>query len=422
MPDLAEGQTLEVQGSAARPYVLKNVAGVYSCSCPSWRNQSLPISARSCKHLRQFRGDGAEQARLGSSLPILRPSTSKPKAPPLLLAEAWDGVTNPCGWWLSEKLDGVRAYWDGRIFLSRGGNRFHAPAWFTQGLPLEPLDGELWIGRKRFQRTVSIVRRHDATDLWNEVRFRVFDAPAHDGDFESRLEMVHLVMQLQRPPFAQAHPHRLCEGISHLQRALDSVESEGGEGLMLRRSRSLYEAGRSQTLLKVKTFHESEAEVTGYEAGAGRHQGRLRALLVKLPNGTRFCVGTGFTDAERSKPPVIGTIITFRYQELSDGGVPRFPSFVRVRADFEPNHEKGGTTLSNQAQTTRRFEFVGGGSDKFWEIRVDGTQVNVRFGRNGASGKATSKSFADAGAASKHAEKLIREKTGKGYTEVREAA
>src|ERR1700738_2001001 len=142
MADLKDGESVEMQGSGSRPYVLKNVGGVYSCNCPAWRNQSLAIEQRTCKHLRKLRGDAAEEARIGSSVPA-SPQAAKgeSKAPPLLLAESWDGSSEPAGWWLSEKLDGVRAYWDGKQFLSRQGNRYFAPDWFTEGLPLEPLDG-----------------------------------------------------------------------------------------------------------------------------------------------------------------------------------------------------------------------------------------------------------------------------------------
>src|SRR3954454_18531753 len=175
MLDLSEGQAVEVRGSAARHYQLKNVGGVYSCTCPAWRNQSLPIERRTCKHLRKLRGDAAEEVRIGGALPQ-KPVNAKAdgeeaEGPPVLLAETWDNALDLAGWWMSEKLDGVRAYWDGKQFLSRQGNLFHAPDWFIEGLPEVPLDGELWIDRKRFQRTVSIVRRQDKSDLWNEVRF-----------------------------------------------------------------------------------------------------------------------------------------------------------------------------------------------------------------------------------------------------------
>src|SRR5947208_2276139 len=131
MPELLEGQTVEIQGSASRPYILKNVGGVYSCSCPAWRNQSLPIERRTCKHLCKLRGTAVEEARCGSALPApARAARENSSAPPLLLAESWDNVTDPTGWWQSEKLDGVRAYFDGTQLWSRLGNRFHAPAWF----------------------------------------------------------------------------------------------------------------------------------------------------------------------------------------------------------------------------------------------------------------------------------------------------
>ena len=190
MPDLRDGESVEFQGSARSPYILKNVGGVYSCSCPAWRNQSLPIERRSCKHLRVVRGEAAEAVRLGSSPPQVAETipSAPPSVPPLLLAHTWENDVDLKGWWLSEKLDGVRAYFDGKQFLSRQGNIYHAPAWFTEQLPNVPLDGELWLDRKAFQRTVSIVRRHDATEMWREIKFVVFDAPAVADVFEARQE------------------------------------------------------------------------------------------------------------------------------------------------------------------------------------------------------------------------------------------
>jgi DNA ligase-1 len=336
MPDLQDGESVEVQGSGSRPYVLKNVGGVYSCSCPAWRNQSVAIERRTCKHLRRLRGDAAEEARVGGALPARPKEERDPgQAPPLLLAETWDGATDPAGWWLSEKLDGVRAYWDGRQFLSRQGNRFHAPDWFAAGLPGVALDGELWLGRRQFQRAVSIARRQDRSDHWKELTYVVFDAPGLDKGFEDRLAFVRDCLGQGRPAYAKPHEHQLCRGLGHLRQELARLEGLGGEGLMLRRAGSRYEGGRSATLLKVKSFHDAEARVLGHQPGAGRHKGRLGALLVELGDGTRFAVGTGFSDAERQDPPPVGSIITFRYQELSEGGVPRFPSYIGVRRSGE---------------------------------------------------------------------------------------
>jgi DNA ligase-1 len=334
MPDLRDGESVEMQGSGSKPYTLKNVGGVYSCTCPAWRNQSLSIEKRTCKHLRKLRGDAAEEARIGGAMPAapVKASAARATAPVLLLAESWDNERDLRGWWMSEKLDGVRAFWDGKQFLSRNGNVYHAPDWFLAALPDVHLDGELWIDRKAFQRTVSIVRRQDKPDLlWKEVRYLVFDAPAVDDEFEDRMDFCRGLALKIAKPFILAHDHEVCRNVEHLRKELARVEALGGEGLMLREPGSRYQHGRSSSLLKVKTFHDGDAKVIGHEPGKGKHKGRLGALLVELVNGTQFSVGTGFSDAERGKPPPIGSIITFRYQELSDGGVPRFPSFVKVR-------------------------------------------------------------------------------------------
>lgn len=431
MPDLNDGESVEMKGSARLPYVLKNVGGVYSCTCPAWRNQSIGIERRTCKHLRKYRGDAAELERVGSALP---PATKPVKAgdtgePALLLAHAWANDIDLAGWWMSEKLDGVRAYFDGKQFISRLGNVFYAPDWFIEGLPETPLDGELWLARKAFQRTVSIVRRQDKSDLWREIRFLVFDAPAISDPFERRIEFLRECLQKHRPEFAQVHEHMQCRSLEHLRQELARVESLGGEGLMLRQPGSRYEAGRSATLLKVKTFHDAEARVVEHLPGAGRHKGRMGALAVELPDGTSFSVGTGFSDAQRENPPRVGSTITFRYQELSDRGVPRFPSFVRLRHDVQTaahtaSQASGGNSNSSKSielteATTmaRHFEFVEGSSSKFWEVSASGNDVTVRFGKIGTQGQTQTKTFDDATMAQKHAEKLVGEKTKKGYRE-----
>ena len=438
MPDLQDGETTEMQGSGAKPYVLKNSGGVYSCSCPAWRNQSIAIEKRTCKHLRKLRGDAAEEARIGGALPQ-RPvksgaeDGSEDAGPPLLLAESWDNATDLTDWWMSEKLDGVRAYWDGQQFLSRQGNIYHAPDWFIDGLPALPLDGELWIDRKKFQRTVSIVRRQDKTDLWKEVRFLIFDAPAAAGVFEERLAFLEEALARGAAKFAQQHAQQRCKSLEALRAELTRVEALGGEGLMLRQPKSKYAAGRSATLLKVKTFHDAEAVVVGHQAGAGRHAGRMGALLVRLPNGTDFAIGTGFSDREREQPPALGATVTFRYQELSDAGVPRFPSWVGVRADasaklsptavakVSPRPAAAPAAVvsvsAGVAGKPRYFEYIQDNSSKFWEVSCSGNAMTTRWGRIGSSGQCKTKSFADANAAAAAAAKLIADKTGEGYIE-----
>ncbi len=335
MGDLADGESIEVKGSAVTPYVLRNVGGAYSCTCPAWRNQNRPPESRTCKHLKALRGAAVEEARVGA--PPAPQAKAQPegesKAPPLLLAHSWDNQADLTGWWMSEKLDGVRAYWDGRQLWSRLGNPFLAPDWFLEGLPSVPLDGELWGGRRQFQRTVSIVRRQDRGPHWREIRFVVFDAPGHDSPFEKRQELLSQSLQ-GSPEHLELHPQELCRGLDHIKDELRRVEGLGGEGLMLRQPGSRYEVGRSHTLLKVKSFFDGEARVVGHQPGAGRHAGRLGALLVELADGKRFSVGTGLSDAERQTPPAVGSLITFRYQELSNAGIPRFPSYLGVRTDL----------------------------------------------------------------------------------------
>jgi DNA ligase 1 len=430
MPDLADGESCEMKGSGAKPYVLKNVGGVYSCSCPAWRNQSTAIERRTCKHLRKLRGDAEEEQRIGGALPqkpLKAADDDSSAGPPLLLAGSWDNTTDLSGWWMSEKLDGVRAYWDGKQFLSRQGNLYHAPDWFVEGLPDTPLDGELWIDRKKFQRTVGIVRRQDKPDLWTEVRFLVFDAPAATGAFEDRLAFVRDALAARTPKFAVPLVHALCRDVEHLRAELVRVEALGGEGLMLRQPGSRYEAGRSATLLKVKSFHDAEALVIGHLAGAGKHKGRLGALRARLPDGTEFAIGTGFSDRERGNPPPVGATVTFRYQELSDAGVPRFPSYVGIRADAPaapPAATPAPQPMASVPIVTppkpgkpRYFELVDAKSSKFWEVAQAGSAMTTRWGRIGSAGQSKTKSFADEAAAARQVAKLIAEKTKEGYLE-----
>jgi DNA ligase 1 len=433
MADLLDGESVEMKGSGAKPYVLKNTGGVYSCTCPAWRNQSAPIERRTCKHLRKLRGEEAESQRLGAALPARPVAEGEQKdGPPLLLAQTWDNAMDLTDWWMSEKLDGVRAYWDGKQFFSRQGNIYHAPDWFVSGLPNVALDGELWIDRKQFQRTVSIVRRQDKCDLWKEVHFLVFDAPSTTGGFECRLEFLQETFRTSQQPYARLLEHHRCKGLSQLREELARVEALGGEGLMLRQPGSTYETGRSSTLLKIKSFRDAEAVVLSHEPGKGKFKGMLGALGVQLPDGTEFFVGTGLSDAQRTAPPPVGSVITFRYQELSDGGVPRFPSFVRVNklaespAVVEKTPAKKSNVSSAKASTAaaassassvRHFEFVEGKSSKFWEISVSGCEVTVRYGRIGAEGTTKIKAHADAKTARQEADKLITEKTEKGYVE-----
>lgn len=256
----------------------------------------------------------------------------------VLLAKAWTGQ-EPVGWWMSEKLDGVRAIWDGEKLVSRNGNPFPAPPWWLEQLPPIPLDGELFLGRKKFDSTISIVKSASADKGWQWLEYHVFDSPG-EGVFEERVErltaavaeLVHECPTRSRRR-AVVVEQKLCGGHIHLMAFADHIQSLGGEGVMLRAPGSVYERKRSSTLLKVKRFHDVEVSVLEVLPGRGKHAGRMGALRCLLGK-VIVDVGTGFSDAQRENPPSPGASITIRYQELTKDGVPRFPVFVAER-DYE---------------------------------------------------------------------------------------
>jgi DNA ligase 1 len=256
--------------------------------------------------------------------------------PPAMLAKVYRNAAPLADYLVSEKLDGVRGYWDGDKLLTRGGERIEAPGWFTAGWPDFPLDGELWVGRGQFSSAVSIVRTKTPDDAaWRTLRFMVFDLPAHPGPYAERNEALKsLLAGLALPWLRPVEQFRVADRTG-LRAAFDRVVGNGGEGLMLHRAASLYQVGRSDDLLKLKPYDDAEARVIAHLPGKGKHQGVLGALLVETPEGLRFRIGTGFSDAQRRNPPAQGSWITYRYIGLNEGSrIPRFASFMRVREDM----------------------------------------------------------------------------------------
>jgi len=332
-----------------------------------------------------------EAIAVGLSL-LPQVATLAAEPPPLMLASVCDcAALDLSEYWISEKYDGIRAYWNGRELLTRNGHRIRAPAWFTHAWPREPLDGELWIGRGRFEALSSIVRDANPDETaWRQVRFMVFDLPAHPGSFTQRLNRLQMLLSseamslqpertLQRDSTASAPPGSTtppsdgtapsppqASEISSSSRGatrrrewpptwlrpapqfrltdhdalaakLDQVVAGGGEGLMLHRADARYRLDRSEDLLKLKPHQDAEARVTAHLPGNGKYQGMLGALEVQRPDGLRFRIGTGFTDDERRHPPPLGAWITYSYYGLTAKGVPRFARFLRVRKDETPD-------------------------------------------------------------------------------------
>ena len=256
-------------------------------------------------------------------------------APALLLAQVYRPGLPLQDYWVSEKYDGVRGFWDGRTLRTRGGETVRAPAWFTAGWPEVPMDGELWAGRGRFSHAQSTTRQQQPGDVaWRQIRFMVFDLPGDKGTFDQRLPALNALVESLGQPWVQAVPQRRVANDAALQALLHRTVRAGGEGLMLHRGASLYRAGRSDDLIKVKTHEDTEARVVAHLPGKGRHAGRLGALLVEMPSGQRFRLGAGFSDADRERPPPVGSWVTYRFRGTHDGGLPRFASFVREREDM----------------------------------------------------------------------------------------
>ena len=279
-------------------------------------------------------------ALAGLLTPLLPVAASE--APPLMLAKVYHAGVPLSDYWVSEKYDGVRGYWDGEQLLTRGGERIAVPAWFTAGWPRVAMDGELWAGRAQFARAVSTVRMQVPDDAaWRVMRFMVFDLPAQGGDFTARLAVLHTQVSRINQPWVLAVSQTKVASHGALQSLLGTTVKAGGEGLALHRGASLYTAQRNGDLLKFKTHEDSDATVVGHIAGKGKYAGQLGALLVELPAAQgqparRFKLGTGFTDAQRQDPPALGSVVTYRFRGLTDGGIPRFASFMRVAADQAP--------------------------------------------------------------------------------------
>ncbi len=252
--------------------------------------------------------------------------------PAVELATEWTGGLSPADFAVSEKLDGVRAVWDGVSLRFRSRRPLEAPDWFTAGLPPEPLDGELWIARGSFDRLSGVVRSNPPdSGAWRAVRYMVFDRPFAGGNFSQRhARLQALVAQsacdwlrvIEQVPGTDGHA---------LQRRLHEVSDAGGEGLVLHRWDAPWLPGRTGAVRKLKLQPDAEATVVGYAAGKGRYAGQTGALLLHMPEGPRFALGSGLTDAQRADPPPVGAQVTYRYRGFTPAGIPRFATLLRVR-------------------------------------------------------------------------------------------
>ncbi|WAJ69508.1 DNA ligase [Catenovulum adriaticum] len=268
---------------------------------------------------------------------LLFSSVALAKPDGMMLAKVYHQSIKLDDYWVSEKYDGVRAYWDGQQLWSRGGNAIAAPAYFTENFPNIALDGELWIARQQFAKVSGIVRSHHASSQWKIVQYRVFDLPELAKPFNQRLTELKKVIKLSASPYLYLVPQFKVKSHVELAQLLDAYTAKGAEGLMLHKGSSIYSHKRNDDLLKLKQFVDAEATVIEHLKGKGKYQDMLGAIRVKNSAGLVFKIGSGFSDAQRRSPPPIGSVITYKYTGETKTGLPRFPVYLRVRSDARLN-------------------------------------------------------------------------------------
>lgn len=270
--------------------------------------------------------------RAGGPPPI---ATAQKAAPPLLLANVLGPEVDVASYLVSEKYDGVRAMWDGKTLRFRSGREVQAPRWFLEKLPTQPLDGELWLGRGRFDTLSGFVRRAEPVDAeWQQITYMIFELPNAPGTYAERARRIQEIVAAAGWARLFAVVQAPVKDRVELKARLDNIVQAGGEGLMLHLADAPYTTGRSDVLLKLKPQLDTEAVVIAHLPGKGKYAGMLGGLRVESPEGRRFTLGTGFSDEVRKHPPAIGTTVTYTYRGLTNTGLPRFASYLRVRETF----------------------------------------------------------------------------------------
>ncbi len=253
--------------------------------------------------------------------------------PQLILLKSFQNQKNidVKNWYMSEKLDGVRGYWDGHALYSRSGRKFAAPAWFISDFPDYELDGELWTKRGDFEHIVSIVNQQKPHEGWKKISYQIFEVPNALGDFAQRLNQIKKYLHNHPSSIVRVVPQHICSGKTHLKSFSAEIEQLGGEGVVIRNPEMYYHTGRSNSSLKVKSFQDAECKVTGYKEGKGKFKGLTGAIFCQRDNTHIITIGSGLTNKERENPPAIGTIITYKHNGYTSKGNPRFPVYLRIR-------------------------------------------------------------------------------------------
>ena len=234
-------------------------------------------------------------------------------------------------WVMSEKLDGIRAYWDGKELLTRKGNKIHAPKWFIDSLPTFKLDGELWTKRADFENIQNIVMDKKPSNKWQEITYNIFEVPNQSGDLFKRLEKVNKYIKQNPNKHLKVIKQIKIKNNLHLEKILKKLISKKAEGLIIRDPNKAYHTRRSKYMAKVKSFQDMEGIVIGIKE-SNKLEG-FKSLKLRLENGVVFNLGGGFTLKQRKNYPKIGEVVTFKYYGFTKKGKPKFASFLHYRKD-----------------------------------------------------------------------------------------
>ncbi|PJG84175.1 DNA ligase [Caviibacterium pharyngocola] len=250
-------------------------------------------------------------------------------APPELML--LDTYTNQDvkNWVMSEKLDGVRGYWDGQQLFTRQNNILTPPSYFIKDFPPFAIDGELFSERNRFEEISAIVRSQKDKG-WESLKLYVFDVPNAPGNLFERLSLLKDYLHIHPTPYIRIIEQIPIRNAAHIRQFLAQVEAQQGEGVVLRNPNAPYETKRSSQILKLKTALDEECEVIAHHQGKGQFENMLGSLTCKNHRGV-FRIGSGFNFSDRTNPPPIGSTITYKYRGINKNGLPKFATYWRKK-------------------------------------------------------------------------------------------
>ena len=254
-------------------------------------------------------------------------------------------VKFPC--YAQKKLDGVRCLAiSGKGLFSRTGKEFphldHIRAEINSLSKGTILDGELYSDTLTFQEIVGLVKKETLKpqdkDKMGQIYLFVYDTVT-DGTNAERNELLGKLFSSHKFDALKLLPTDVANNIEDIMRLHAEYVAKGYEGLILRNMAGLYKVGhRSADLQKYKEFKDDEYKIVGFKEGDGIEKGCViwvsetkdKKQFSVRPRGTHEERATAFKTASKQ----LGKMLTVRFQELTEDGIPRFPVGLAIR-DYE---------------------------------------------------------------------------------------